>query len=600
MKPELNIIGPCGIGDTLILNGLIRHFAETHRVSILAHHNYIENTKYIFRDLDDITVYNIPYDEIVRRKDNPNNLILGHYKMMPDVDKCNSYYSKKSNWVKDLYRDAKLDPRMMFDNFKFVRDREREEAFYKKVVKYLGTDKYIVVADYEDSDNRGEILKSRIPENYPIYYCKMTEKCMSNCVFDYCTVIERAQAYHGFDCGFSWIVELCNLKVPKKYIHTYSSHHQGTYPEKYPKGYYRGDWIVVHKKTDPDLLDRLSILEIKRERIKDPKKLKYIEKEYEQLSKQTSERSEELKNVNTIIWNVENEIRKKERDQCFDAEFIRLARLVYIWNDKRHEFKNKIANGEQKSHVEYVKKKPELLIIIPPGFGDTVICNGLVREFVKTRDVILGIHRINAFNTPYMFRDLTNIQYVIAEQNNSEPELAQIAKNAKCETICLGYMKEPHLCFYLPYRKNWVRELYEDAKLDPNLMFDNFYFLRDEEREEEFYQKVIQYLGTTDYIVVQDAPALGKVDRKKIPETTKQFCISKGYSPVESSCIFDYRLVIERSQAYHGTNSGFSWVVEMCKINVPKKYLHIYPPFARVDNDTYPYGYYRTDWVVFR
>ena len=80
----------------------------------------------------------------------------------------------------------------------------------------------------------------------------------------------------------------------------------------------------------------------------------------------------------------------------------------------------------------------------------------------------------------------------------------------------------------------------------------------------------------------------------------KYFRLSMGDSPVESSCIFDYKLVIERSQAYHGTNSGFSWVVEMCKIKVPKKYLHIYPPFNRVDNDTYPYGYYRTDWTVFR
>jgi len=225
-----------------------------------------------------------------------------------------------------------------------------------------------------------------------------------------------------------------------------------------------------------DILDRISILEIKRERIQDPKKLEHIEREYQKLAKLTDERSQELKNVNTILWNVENEIRKKERDQCFDDEFIRLARLVYLWNDKRHEFKNKIENGEQKSHVSYTKKKPELLIIIPPGFGDSVICNGLVREFVKTRDVILGVHRVNMFNTPYMFRDLTNIQYVIAEQSASEQELVQIGKNANCETLFLGYMKTPHLCYLCPYRKNWVRETYEDAKLDPNLMLTIFMF----------------------------------------------------------------------------------------------------------------------------
>lgn len=349
-----------------------------------------------------------------------------------------------------------------------------------------------------------------------------------------------------------------------------------------------------------DILDRLSILEIKRERIKDPKKLEHVEKEYQKLAKLTDERSPELKNVNTIIWNVENEIRKKERDQCFDSEFIRLARLVYIWNDRRHEFKNKITNCEQKSHVEYVNKKPELLIIIAPGFGDSVVCNGLVREFAKTRDVILGVHRINIFNTPYMFRDLTNIQYVVAYQDSSEEELAQIGKNANCETLFLGYMKTPQLCFHLPYRKNWARENYEDAGLDPNLMFDNFYVLRDEEREEQLYQKVIEYLGTTEYVVIQDAPAAGPIDRRKIPETGKHFHLNRGASPVESLCIFDYRLVIERSQAFHGTNSGFSWLTEMCKIKVPKKYLHLYPPFVRVDHDTYPYGYFRSEWIVLR
>ena len=209
-----------------------------------------------------------------------------------------------------------------------------------------------------------------------------------------------------------------------------------------------------------DILDRLSILEIKKKRIQDPKKLEHIEREYQKLAKLTEERSEELKNVNTIIWNVENEIRKKERQQCFDDEFIRLARLVYTWNDKRHEFKSKINDIEQKSHVSCKTKKPELLIIISPGFGDSVVCNGLVREFVKTRDVILGVHKVNMFNTPYMFRDLTNIQYVIAEKAASEQELVKIGKNANCETLFLGYMKTPHLCFQLPYTKNWVRELY--------------------------------------------------------------------------------------------------------------------------------------------
>ena len=199
-----------------------------------------------------------------------------------------------------------------------------------------------------------------------------------------------------------------------------------------------------------------------------------------------------------------------------------------------------------------------------------------------------------------MFRDLTNIQYIIARKRQSEQELINLAKDINCEKLFLGYMKLPELSIPCNYGKNWVKEVYKDANMDPDVVF-NFYCLRDEEREEELYRRVIEYLGTTEYIVIQDCDKRGKVDRTKIPENgVKEFCISKGCSPVESSCMFDYRLVIERAQAYHGLDSGFSWIVELNKYNVPKKYLHMYAPLGRTDAHTFPYGYYRTEWTVLR
>ena len=80
----------------------------------------------------------------------------------------------------------------------------------------------------------------------------------------------------------------------------------------------------------------------------------------------------------------------------------------------------------------------------------------------------------------------------------------------------------------------------------------------------------------------------------------KTFTLGKGTSHIESDCIFDYRMVIEKSQAYHGPDGGFSWFVEMCKINAPKKYLHMYTPLGRTDAENFPNGYYRSDWIVLR
>ena len=67
----------------------------------------------------------------------------------------------------------------------------------------------------------------------------------------------------------------------------------------------------------------------------------------------------ELKSVNEVLWDIEDDIREKEAAKSFDAEFIKLARAVYVTNDKRAEIKKQInlATGstliEEKSYESY-------------------------------------------------------------------------------------------------------------------------------------------------------------------------------------------------------------------------------------------------------
>ena len=111
-----------------------------------------------------------------------------------------------------------------------------------------------------------------------------------------------------------------------------------------------------------ELLDKISILEIKNKKILDDTKLVNIKKELsglrqvlESLNINLSEINdlyEELYNINLILWDIEDSIRILEKNESFDQEFIDFARKVYITNDKRFEVKNKINKTFNSKYVE--------------------------------------------------------------------------------------------------------------------------------------------------------------------------------------------------------------------------------------------------------
>jgi hypothetical protein len=101
-----------------------------------------------------------------------------------------------------------------------------------------------------------------------------------------------------------------------------------------------------------ELLDKITILRIKAQRIGDPQKVANVRRELDAL--QTTWQAsvygqarietdiEALQAVNERLWVIEDDIRDKERAKAFDAEFIRLARAVYIENDERAAIKRRI------------------------------------------------------------------------------------------------------------------------------------------------------------------------------------------------------------------------------------------------------------------
>jgi len=113
-----------------------------------------------------------------------------------------------------------------------------------------------------------------------------------------------------------------------------------------------------------ELLDKITILEIKKEKINNKEKLEDINKELSSLTKTSNEKIPDkskvknlilnLKNINLKLWDIEEGKRQAEKNQKFDEDFIKLSRDVYKTNDERAKIKLKI-NEILGSNIKEVK-----------------------------------------------------------------------------------------------------------------------------------------------------------------------------------------------------------------------------------------------------
>ena len=118
-----------------------------------------------------------------------------------------------------------------------------------------------------------------------------------------------------------------------------------------------------------ELFDKITILQIKLENLTSKNALENVEQELKKLQSilthyclktmETTQLEGELRQINQQLWDIEDQIRDKERNNSFDDEFIQLARSVYITNDERSRIKRKINDMfgselvEEKSYAKY-------------------------------------------------------------------------------------------------------------------------------------------------------------------------------------------------------------------------------------------------------
>ena len=111
---------------------------------------------------------------------------------------------------------------------------------------------------------------------------------------------------------------------------------------------------IIVEVSIGELLDKISILEIKQEKIKDPEKLKFINNEHSILNNQLKKNVksgdklnnlyQSLKEINAKLWVIEDDKRQCEKDKDFGEKFIKLSRDVHFLNDDRAKIKLEINN----------------------------------------------------------------------------------------------------------------------------------------------------------------------------------------------------------------------------------------------------------------
>jgi len=122
---------------------------------------------------------------------------------------------------------------------------------------------------------------------------------------------------------------------------------------------------ILTEISPGELLDKISILEIKLEKVKDKNSKKEIKKEYKilkgiqicstKMTGKIKDLFQSVKNVNIELWDIEDKLRIYEKNKDFGNNFIELARDVYFENDKRAKIKSEI-NKILKSNIREIKQ----------------------------------------------------------------------------------------------------------------------------------------------------------------------------------------------------------------------------------------------------
>ena len=240
----LIIIHHMGIGDAIMLNGMVRHFAGSYdKVAVVCKDCHEEILKFMYRDISkkvDIILVPTTSPQVVWNEVNNKAMAyamaglkteikpLATYCLTDDEWAARTQKEGQSNWSKLVYDQAGLSHSVMRDKFKVVRDPSRELVLEEK--------EYIFVHDDPERDRVIPIEKD-IHVFKP--HSKVTNRseeffeCNVKNIFDYTGIIENAKEIHCMNSSYNWMVELMKLgKKETNFFHLNVAHKYYTPPDQ--------------------------------------------------------------------------------------------------------------------------------------------------------------------------------------------------------------------------------------------------------------------------------------------------------------------------------------------------------------------------------
>jgi len=231
------LINHLGLGDQLIMCGMVRHFVENgYKVKICTRLQHKDTCEFLYRDTDRVEFDFVTSDapshihERMRLALSENYEVrpLATYKIPenmwnwatigPGVDMC--------NWTHATYLSGNVNPLYLKTKFKVIRDLEREQKVFERF--NLKKNEYIFVHESNDRSRRIHYTTDLPVFNPDDHYKEFPV------LFDYLTIIENAKEVHCMTSSYSWLVELTEVGDPtKNFLHTLDIPNYFTIRESY-------------------------------------------------------------------------------------------------------------------------------------------------------------------------------------------------------------------------------------------------------------------------------------------------------------------------------------------------------------------------------
>jgi|TARA_R110000823_G_C15808769_1_gene487960 hypothetical protein len=204
----ITILHHLGLGDAIMLNGMVRHFAEKDDVCIFIQKHQEASVRFMYRDIKDrikIKLLNTTNAQEMWSQVEGKVLPLATYKLPTNVWNyiTEGPPSEMVNWVHSVYIQAGIPPKYMYSKFKVVRDKNSEIVCEE--------DDYIFI---HDDESRGLKINK---EGFRITPEKLSKNPN---IFDYLTIIENAKEVHCMDSCYAWMINMMEIgDASKNYLH---------------------------------------------------------------------------------------------------------------------------------------------------------------------------------------------------------------------------------------------------------------------------------------------------------------------------------------------------------------------------------------------